>query len=92
MLRIGLVVLAVLVGGTTAQAKERGRDSTSERAQRPHTLTCWEGGVRVFQQKGVTVRHYTGGAESGLYLIIVRNDGREIVVYTNGGLCILEEQ
>ena len=106
MMRIGLLALAVLAGLSSAWAGEPertftvedlNRDIARERAKvpqekRPHTLSCWEGGVRVFQEKNVTIRHYTGVGRGGLLLSVKRKDGREIVVYPDGGLCILEEQ
>ena len=65
MKRIGRLALAVLVvvSSTWAGEPERtftieelNRDIAREHAkvpqeQRPYTLSCWVGGVRVFQQK-----------------------------------------
>ena len=102
MMRIGLLALAVLAGLSSAWAGEAPRTFTREdlnrerakvpQTKRPHTLTCWEGGVRVFQEKTVTIRHYTGVRPGGMLLSVIRKDGREIVVYPDGGLCVLEEQ
>ncbi len=98
MLRIGLLALAVLAGLSSAWAAEPQRTFPSEdralvpQKHRPHTLSCWVGGIRVFQAKNVTIRHYTGGGRGGMLLSVVRKDGREILVYPDGGLCVLEEQ
>ena len=98
MLRIGLFALVVLVGLSPAWAAEPQRTFPADeinkgpQKQRPHTLSCWVGGIRVFQVKNVTIRHYTGGGRGGMLLSVVRKDGREIVVYPDGGLCVLEEQ
>ncbi len=98
MLRIGFLALAVLAGVAPAWAAEPQRTFPGDemnkvpQEQRPHTLSCWEGGVQVFQEKDVTIRHYTGVSRFGTLLSVVRKDGREIVVYPNAGLCILEEQ
>ena len=106
MKRIGLLALVALVGLSPAWAAEAPRTYTIEelnrgiarerakgpQEQRPHTLSCWEGGVRVLQEKDVTIRHYTGVSQGRMLLSVVRKDGREIVVYPNGGLCVLEEQ
>ncbi len=106
MLRIGLLALAVLAGVAPAWAAEpqrtfpgdemnkdpQKRGAWRPRSERPHTLSCWEGGIRVFQEKNVTIRHYTGVGRGGMLLSVIRKDGREIVVYPDGGLCFLEEQ
>ncbi len=98
MLRTGLFALVVLAWLSSAWAGEPQRTFPGDeinkgpQKQRPHTLSCWVGGIRVFQVKNVTIRHYTGGGRGGMLLSVVRKDGREIVVYPNAGLCVLEEQ
>ncbi len=64
MKRPGLIVLAILTGVSPAWAAEPQRTFPSDeinkgpQKQRPHTLSCWEGGVRVLRVKNVTIRHY----------------------------------
>ena len=95
---VGVLAVAVLAGLSSAWAAEPQRTFPGDeinkgpQKQRPHTLSCWVGGIRVFQVKNVTIRHYTGGGRGGMLLSVVRKDGREIVVYPDGGLCVLEEQ